>query len=179
MRAALSRPSTIVVSYLLSLFAAVVVSLFLPMALRAQNTANATNINASLRADQRRVSVAVATRNITRGETLQATDIAVADTIITWRWNGLTPDTTRAQAGWVSHRAIAAGEVLRAPAVTPPPVITSGSSVKAIWQDGPLTLVMSGVATNTAALGAPVGIRIDRTRRLDGIAVAPNTVRLR
>jgi flagella basal body P-ring formation protein FlgA len=38
---------------------------------------------------------------------------------------------------------------------------------------------MSGVATNTAALGAPVGIRIDRTRRLDGIAVAPNTVRLR
>lgn len=171
MRAALSRPSTLVVSYLLSLFAAVVVSLFLPMALRAQN--------ASLRSDQRRVSVAVATRNITRGETLQATDIAVADTVITWRWNGVAPDTTRAQAGWVSHRAITAGEVLRAPAVTPPPVITSGSTVKAIWHDGPLTLVMSGVATNTATLGAPVGIRIDRTRRLDGIAVAPNTVRLR
>lgn len=182
MRAALSRPSTLVVSYLLSLFAAVVVSLFLPMALRAQNAQNAQNMantNTSMRSDQRRVSVAVATRNITRGETLQSADIAVMDTVITWRWNGVTPDTTRAQAGWVSHRAIAAGEVLRAPAVTPPPVITSGSTVKAIWQDGPLTLVMSGVATNTATIGAPVGIRIDRTRRLDGIAVAPNTVRLR
>lgn len=176
MRAALSRPSTLVVSYLLSLFAAMVVSLLLPVALRAQSTTTALP---SLRSDQRRVSVTVATRAIMRGETLQASDIAVTDTVITWRWNGIAPDTTRAQAGWVSHRAIAAGEVLRAPAVTPPPVITSGSTVKAIWQDGPLTLVMSGVATNTAALGAPVGIRIDRTRRLDGIAVAPNTVRLR
>ncbi len=175
MRALASRPSTLVVSYLLSLFAAVVVSLLLPMALRAQSAQTTT----ALRSDQRRVSVTVATRAITRGETLQATDIAVADTVITWRWNGIAPDTTRAQAGWVAHRAIAAGEVLRAPAVTPPPVITSGSTIKAIWQDGPLTLVMSGVATNTAALGAPVGIRIDRTRRLDGIAVAPNTVRLR
>ncbi len=175
MRALASRPSTLVVSYMLSLFAAVVVSLLLPMALRAQ----ASTTTAALRSDQRRVSVTVATRAITRGETLQATDIGVADTVITWRWNGIAPDTTRAQAGWVAHRAIAAGEVLRAPAVTPPPVITSGSTIKAIWQDGPLTLVMSGVATNTAALGAPVGIRIDRTRRLDGIAVAPNTVRLR
>ncbi|WP_396205786.1 flagellar basal body P-ring formation chaperone FlgA [Gemmatimonas sp.] len=175
MRPLAFRPSTVVVSYLCSLFAAVVVSLLLPLALRAQ----ATPVTTALRNDQRRVSVTVATRAIVRGETLLATDIAVADTVITWRWNGMTPDTTRAQAGWVAQRAIAAGEVLRAPAVTPPPVITSGSAVKAIWQDGPLTLVMSGVATNTAALGAPVGIRIDRTRRLDGIAVAPNTVRLR
>lgn len=173
MHAALVRPSTLVVSYLLSLFAAVVVSLLLPVALRAQEASPA------LRADQRRVTVTVATRAIARGEPLQTGDIAVKDTVITWRWNGITPDTTRAQAGWVAQRAIAAGDVLRAPAVTPPPVITSGSAVKAIWQDGPLTLVMSGVATNSAALGAPVGIRIDRTRRLDGIAVAPNTVRLR
>ena len=175
MRLLASRPSTLVVSYLLSLFAAMAVSLLLPMAVRAQ----AAPATSALRNDQRRVSVTVATRAIVRGETLQATDIAVADTVIVWRWNGMAPDTTRAQAGWVAQRAIAAGEVLRAPAVTPPPVITSGSPVKAIWQDGPLTLVMSGVATNTAALGAPVGIRIDRTRRLDGIAVAPNTVRLR
>lgn len=175
MRAALSRPSTLVVSYLLSLFAAVLVSLLLPMALRAQEASPTS----ALRADQRRVSVTVATRAMARGETLQSADIAVKDTVIVWRWNGVVPDTTRAQAGWVTHRPIAAGEVLRAPAVTPPPVITTGSTVKAIWQDGPLTLVMSGVATNTAALGAPVGIRIDRTRRLDGIAVAPNTVRLR
>jgi flagella basal body P-ring formation protein FlgA len=72
-----------------------------------------------------------------------------------------------------------AGEVLRAPAVAPPPLIESGATVKAIWQDGPLMLVISGVATNAATTGAPVGVRINRTRRLDGVAIAPNTVRLR
>jgi hypothetical protein len=39
-------------------------------------------------------------------------------------------------------------------------------------------ILLTGVATNTAPLGASVGVRIDPTRRLDGIAVAPNTVRL-
>jgi flagella basal body P-ring formation protein FlgA len=51
--------------------------------------------------------------------------------------------------------------------------------VTAIWQDGPLRVVVTGIATNTAAIGAPVGVRIDPTRRLDGIAAGPNTVRLR
>jgi flagella basal body P-ring formation protein FlgA len=51
--------------------------------------------------------------------------------------------------------------------------------VAVLYQDGPVRIRLSGVATNTASLGAPVGVRIDATRRLDGIAVAPNTVRLR
>jgi flagellar basal body P-ring formation protein FlgA len=132
-----------------------------------------------LRRDQRRLTVGVATRPLARGAVLQASDIAYADTVIAWRWSNAEPDTTRALPGWVTHRAVAAGEVLRAPAVSAPPVVAAGATVKAIWQDGPLTLVVSGVAINAASLGAPVGVRIDRTRRLDGIAVAPNTVRLR
>jgi len=40
-------------------------------------------------------------------------------------------------------------------------------------------VVIAGTATNTAAVGAPVGVRIDRARRLDGVAVGPNIVRLR
>jgi flagellar basal body P-ring formation protein FlgA len=148
--------------------------LLLPLVLHAQ-TAAAT----PLKSDQRRVSLTVATRALARGEALQPTDIALVDTIITWRWNGQSPDTTRALPGWVTRRPIMAGEVLRTPAVTPPPLIESGATVKAIWQDGPITLVINGVATNTATVGAPVGVRINRTRRLDGVAIAPNTVRLR
>lgn len=129
--------------------------------------------------NQRRVTLAIATRFIPRGEALRDSDIAPRDTVITWRWGTIAPDTTRVQAGWVSRRPIAAGEVLRAPAVMPPPVVTSGAQVAAVWQDGPVRLVLSGVATNTAPLGAPVGVRIDRGRRLDGVAIAPNTVRLR
>lgn len=148
--------------------------LVLPFVLHAQ-TAAAT----PLKSDQRRVSLTVATRALARGEALQLTDIAVVDTIITWRWNAQSPDTTRALPGWVTRRPIMAGEVLRAPAVSPAPLIESGATVKAIWQDGPITLVINGVATNTATAGAPVGVRINRTRRLDGVAIAPNTVRLR
>lgn len=174
MRASAYPRATVVAACLWSLAATAVLSSLSPRALGAQPVDTV-----ALRSDQRRVSVSVATRALLRGDTLRVDDIAVVDTVITWRWNGIAPDTTRAQAGWITRRPIAAGEPLRAPAVTPPPVIASGATVTAIWQDGPLRLVMSGVATNTATIGAPVGVRIDRTRRLDGIAVAPNTVRLR
>ncbi len=127
----------------------------------------------------RRVTLPVTTRALQRGDTLRAADIALLDTIITWHWNGVSPDTTRPLPGWTARRAMNAGEVLRAPAVGPPSVIASGAIVAAIWQDGPVRVVLTGIATNNAALGAPVGVRIDRTRRLDGVAVAPNTVRLR
>ncbi|WP_396201806.1 flagellar basal body P-ring formation chaperone FlgA [Gemmatimonas sp.] len=132
-----------------------------------------------LGAQERTVTVSVAARALVRGDTLQASDIATMDTTIVWRWNSVAPDTTRALPGWVTRRNIALGEVLRAPAVMPPPAITSGTRVTAIWQDGPLRVVVTGIATNTAAIGAPVGVRIDPTRRLDGIAAGPNTVRLR
>jgi flagella basal body P-ring formation protein FlgA len=126
-----------------------------------------------------RVTVGVATRALARGETLTAADIAVVDTTMVWRWNTVAPDTVRAVPGWVTHRAIAQGEVLRAPAVQPPAAIATGAAITAIYRDGPLQLVLTGIATNSAAIGAPVGIRIDRSRRLDGIAVGPNLVRLR
>lgn len=124
-----------------------------------------------------RVRFTVATRALQRGDTLRAEDIAVIDTSIVWRWN-TPPDTTRAQPGWVTRRAITAGEVLRSPAVGAAPIVKAGTAVKVIYQDGPVRILLSGVATNNAALGAPVGVRIDATRRLDGIAVAANTVRL-
>ncbi len=129
--------------------------------------------------DQRRVTLAIATRDLARGDTLSATDFVLMDTVITWRWGSVGPDTSLPAAGWVTRRAITAGEVLRMPAVTAPPVVTSGAKVVAVWQDGLVRLTLSGVATNTAALGAPVSVRVDRNRRLDGIAVGPNTIRLR
>jgi len=126
-----------------------------------------------------RVRWSVATRALQRGDTLRAEDIAVVDTIIVWRWSTIAPDTTRAQSGWIARRPIAVGEVLRYPAVSAPPMVSVGARVSLIYQDGPVRILLTGVATNTAPLGAPVGVRIDPTRRLDGIAVAPNTVRLR
>jgi len=126
-----------------------------------------------------RVRLSVATRALQRGDTLRAADIAVVDTTIVWRWSTAIPDTTRAHVGWVTRRAISVGEVLRYPAVGASPVVHVGQRVSAIYQDGPVRILLTGTATNSAALGAPVGVRIDPTRRLDGIAVALNSVRLR
>jgi len=152
-----------------------------PVATNNDVAVHAASSNAApspLARDQRRVTYTVATRAIARGETLRTEDIVRLDTVITWRWSA-APDTTPAQPGWVTRRPIAMGEVLRAPAVSPPAAVTGGQPVTAIWQDGALRVVLTGVATNTAAVGSAVGVRIDRTRRLDGVAVGPNLVRLR
>ena len=126
-----------------------------------------------------RVRLSVATRALQRGDTLRTTDIALVDSTIVWRWSTAIPDTSRAQVGWVTRRPIAAGEVLRYPAVGAPPLVYVGQRVSAVYQDGPVRILLTGTATNSTPLGAPVGVRIDPTRRLDGIAVALNTVRLR
>ena len=157
-----------------------VCSVCISMPLRAQNAtprvASSESSDGAVRG-MARVRLSVATRALQRGDTLRADDLAIVDTSIVWRWN-TPPDTTRAQPGWVTRRAIAAGEVLRSPAVGAAPVVKVGTQVRVIYQDGPVRIMLSGVATNNAALGAPVGVRIDATRRLDGIAVAANTVRL-
>lgn len=120
-----------------------------------------------------------ATRALMRGETVRADDFTLADTVIAWRMTSVQPDTTRAIAGWITRRAIVAGEFMRPPSVAPAPVITMGSAVKVLYQDGTVRLTLTGTATNSAALGAPVGVRLDRNRRLDGVAAGPNLVRLR
>jgi flagella basal body P-ring formation protein FlgA len=126
-----------------------------------------------------RMSLAVATRALTRGDTIRANDFTLVDSTITWRWSMPSADTVAVQPGWVAQRAIAAGEVLRTPSVQPPAVVSGGSVVKVIFRDGPVQIVLSGTAITSATLGAPVAVRIDRTRRIEGIAVAPNTVRIR
>jgi flagella basal body P-ring formation protein FlgA len=57
--------------------------------------------------------------------------------------------------------------------------VRAGTTVTVEYRDGPVRLRLAGIATNSAPLGAPVGVRLDPTRRLDGIAVAPNLVRLK
>jgi flagellar basal body P-ring formation protein FlgA len=153
---------------------------------RAQNTATDMTsrtvvADAPTRALARgmvRVTWPRAVRPLSRGQTIAASDYVLVDTVIAWPWN-TPPDTTHAIAGWVTRRAITQGEFLRAPGVAPATMIAMGSSVKVLWQDGTLRLTLTGTATNNAAMGAPVGVRIDKNRRLDGIAVGPNTVRLR
>ena len=120
-----------------------------------------------------------ATRALLRGETLQPSDYVLVDTVVVWHWKQPSTDTMTSVAGWTTRRPIAQGEFMHGPSIAPASVITMGSSVKALFQDGNVRLVLTGTATNNAAMGAPVGVRLDKNRRLDGIAVGPNTVRIR
>jgi len=121
---------------------------------------------------------AVATRALTRGDTLRADDIIMADTSL----HGRLPygvDTTTPRAGWLVQRAIAAGDWLRAPGVAPQPAVTAGRPVIAVWSDGAVRVSVSAVALSSAPIGAAVTVRVGRNRRLDAVVFAPDSVRLR
>jgi flagella basal body P-ring formation protein FlgA len=121
---------------------------------------------------------AVAARPLARGDTLRATDFTFADTTVAHRPPaGL--DTTPPAPGWLVQRAVQAGEWLRRPAVSPVPAVTAGRPVHALWADGPVHVAVAGVALNSAPVGGRVVVRVGRSRRLDGIVVAPDSVRLR
>ncbi len=121
---------------------------------------------------------AVATRALHRGDTLRTADFTLVDTLVQRRPPyGL--DTTTPQVGWLVQRPVAAGEWLRRPGVTPLPAVTAGQPVHAHWTDGTVHLAVNAIALNTAPIGAAVTVRVGRTRRLDGIVIAPDSVRLR
>lgn len=141
----------------------------------AQESAGA----APLPRGQLRLTMAVAARALARGDTLRAEDVLWRDSVVTWRWNGVPPDTVRPAPGWVVQRPITVGERLRPPGVIPPPAVRAGTPVTVEYRDGPVRLRLAGIATNTAPVGAPVGVRLDPSRRLDGVAVAPNLVRIK
>jgi len=121
---------------------------------------------------------AIAVRPLMRGDTLQADDFMLADTLVQRR-PPYGADTTTPKAGWLVQRPIGVGEWLRTPAVIPAPAVTAGRPVHAIYHDGAVQLAVSAIALRSAPIGGSVTVRIGRTRRLDGIVIAPDSVRLR
>ena len=109
-----------------------------------------------------------AARAMARGEALAATDIAAA------------PGDTLAPhlVGWTTRRMIAAGEVLRAPAVVPPASVRAGDRVAVVYAQGGVALRLDGTAATDAALGMRVAVRVDTHRRFEGTVTAPGVVTL-
>lgn len=114
-------------------------------------------------------AVAVAARDIPRGATLEAEDIAVMD--------GAAADS-RGPVGWTTRRLVKEGEPLKTPAIAPAEVIKSGDEVQLVWSDGAVELRISGRAMNSASVGGTVNVRVDTKRRFEGVALATGEVRL-
>jgi len=107
-----------------------------------------------------------AARPLARGQTLAAADIDAA-----------AGDATRL-VGWTTRRMIAAGEVLRAPAVAPPAAVRAGDAVALVYAADGLTLRLNGTAAADAPLGGRVAVRVDGRRRFEGVVAGPGLVRL-
>jgi flagellar basal body P-ring formation protein FlgA len=120
----------------------------------------------------------VASHAILRGQPLASTDIELRRTI---GWGAPASARTAslsALLGTEARRLLREGESVRISDVTRPPVIRAGESVTAeVVRDG-VRLALLGTALQNASLGGRVSIRLDRGRRLAGIATGRNTVRL-
>lgn len=107
-----------------------------------------------------------AARALARGQTLAAADV-----------DGPAGEAARL-VGWTTRRVIAAGEVLRAPAVAPPAAVRAGETVAVVYAADGVTLRLNGTAAADAPLGGRVTVRVDMRRRLEGVVEAPGVVRL-
>jgi flagella basal body P-ring formation protein FlgA len=118
--------------------------------------------------------VAVAAHALSRGEVLSADDIEFRDTTLTRAMS----DTNQIVPGWVTRRAISAGEVLRSPAVEPPVVVGANQPVEIEWQDQNIRMIVHGTATRNASMGERVSVRTESGRRIEATVVAPGRVRI-
>lgn len=115
----------------------------------------------------------VAAHEIPRGTVLSAADIAWSDSVVA---HVVTRDTV--QAGWVARRSFRAGEVLEAPGVSPPDLVTSGNVVSVIYMAPGVAITVRGTAVGSGAKGDEVYVRLDNRRRLRGVVAGANTVRV-
>lgn len=110
-------------------------------------------------------AVAVAARDLPRGAVLGAGDIALRPA------EGEVPGAGSAvEEGWVVRRLVREGEVLREPAVAPPPAVRAGEPVQGVVRRGAVELRVWGVALNDAAVGDIVHLRTTDGRRFTGTA---------
>ena len=120
-------------------------------------------------------SVPVAARPITRGTTLAPADIRREQRV---RW-GASSAAISPEAGWVTRRAFAAGDVITPSSVTAPQVVQSGDQVRVEWQHGAVTVALDGVALASGGMGETVSVRLaQRGGQRRGRVTGPGSVRL-
>ena len=120
-------------------------------------------------------SVMLAARPLPAGAVLAARDLRPATAV---RW-GIPTATMLPAEGWVTRRALAAGDELRPGSVEAPQVVRSGDQVRIEWQRGAVTVGLDGIALASAALGETVSVRLaQRGGQRRGKVTGPGSVRL-
>jgi flagella basal body P-ring formation protein FlgA len=120
--------------------------------------------------------VAIATHAIPRGTVITGDDYEMRDT--STRGMVSLPDTAPVTPGWIARRSIAAGEILRAPAIEAPTMVSANSTVQVEFADKNVILTVRGVAARNGALGERVPVRTELGKRIEATVVAPGRVRV-
>lgn len=118
-------------------------------------------------------TVPVAAREIPRGAVVTSEDVAFAPA-----GDHREDGVVARPVGWVTRRLVAAGEVLRAPALGRPDLVRSGSAVQLVWREDGVELRIRGKAMSSAAEGERVAVHVDGRRRFEGTVIGPSLVRL-
>ena len=117
-------------------------------------------------------TVPVALRALPRGASLTTSDFQVRSAVV----RAALRNAAAAESGWVTRRAVAAGEPLVEPAVGPPALVASGQPITFVAEHAGLRLSIRGTAASSGALGDRVWVRLEAGRRLRGIVTAQATV---
>ncbi len=119
----------------------------------------------------------VAARRIPRGTVLRAADMNIARVPARVDARGVVHvETTPVIPGWIARRVIQRGEVLRAPAVAPAPLVAAGQAVQFTYQQDGLELTLDGVAPVAGSLGDTIPVRLGARRRVTGVVAGPARV---
>lgn len=140
------------------------------------NPANRPEVGARFRAGVA-MDVPVAARAVRAGARLTEEDVRFEERV---HWGAPTAGTSAvAGPGWLVRRSLSVGAPLAAPAVSPPPVVDVGHTMRAVYTIGSIEVSMLGVALNAAALGEPVRIRTTgRIGLVRGIVTGPDEARV-
>ena len=120
-------------------------------------------------------TVAVAARDLARGEVLAPEDIA---RVASPEEDVARVELPRTLVGWRTRRVISAGEPLRPPAVSPPDLVKAGDAVQVLYQGRSVVMRVNGTAAGSGAMGERVLVRVDARRRLEGVVIGPGLVQL-
>lgn len=116
-----------------------------------------------------------ATRSLAAGQTLQASDLSVASGDLANLPAGILNDDAEA-IGKTLRNSLSPGQALRANQLIAPLVVRRGQSVKVISSGTGFSIRAEGKATNNAAEGELVRVRMQSGRTISGIAQADGTI---
>lgn len=96
----------------------------------------------------------VATRDLARNTVLATSDVAAGRRAGAGEAGAVLP------LGWVTRRAIRAGERLAPPAIAPPRLVRRGETVTLLYDDGAVQVSRRGDAMRDAALDEMCSVRV-------------------